>query len=115
MVIYLPNGATILQPPITWGIPLTQRVKWIVDGITVPVANGIPAGCGPASIWLPGIVEDNSNQSADVSQSGSLPSDYSVLHTSYIVDHTDGRRGRRQHAHLQQPEQLCLGAVDRLL
>ena len=55
-VIYVPNGVTVLQTPPNWGIPLTKRVKWIVDGTTLPdgtpLANAIPGGGSPASNYL---------------------------------------------------------------
>ena len=95
-VIYVPNGVTVIQHPHNWGIPVTKRVKWIVDGASLPdgtsLANGLPGG-NPASNFLPGIVVGNSAQSEEVSQSGSQDTDFSVLHSSYIVDHSGGPAG----------------------
>ena len=93
-VIYVPNGTTVLQNPNGWGIPITKRVKWIVDGTVLPdgtsLANGIPGGTGPASNFLPGIVVGNSALSAEFSQINSTTNDYAVLHSSYIVNHSGG-------------------------
>ncbi len=93
-VIYVPNGVTVLQPPSNWGIPVTKRVKWIVDGTTLsdgtPLSNTIPGGGGPTSNYLPGIVVGNSTQSAEISQNGSQPTDLAVLHSSYVVNHSGG-------------------------
>ena len=93
-VIYVPNGVTVLQNPSTWGVALTKRVKWAVDGTTLPdgtcLANAIPSGNGPANNYLPGIVVGNSCMSAEFSQTGSQPTDFAVLHSSYIVDHIGG-------------------------
>jgi hypothetical protein len=95
--IYVPNGVTVLQNPNNWGVPLTKRVKWIVDGTSLPdgtaLSDGIPGGNGPANSFLPGIVVGNSNISAEFSQSGSAPTDFAVLHSSYIVNHNGGPVG----------------------
>jgi len=93
----VPNGVTVLQNPNNWGIPLTKRVKWIVDGTSLPdgtpLANGIPGGTGPASNFLPGIVVGNSGQSSETSQSGSQSTDFAVNHSSYVVNHAGGPTG----------------------
>ncbi|HXT81276.1 MAG TPA: glycosyl hydrolase family 28-related protein [Acetobacteraceae bacterium] len=93
-VIYVPNGVTVLQPPSSWGVPLTDRVKWIVDGTTLPdgtqLSDGIATGNGPSSMTLPGIVVGNSGVGAVVSQGHSQPTDFAVLHSSYVVSHNGG-------------------------
>ncbi len=125
-VIYVPNGVTVLQNPNSWGIPVTKRVKWIVDGTSLPdgtpLANGIPGGGGPANNFLPGLVVGNSGQSVEISQSGSLPGDFSVLHSSYIVNHTGGPTGgavstntRNETIIYNSPNNFVWGGLDRLL
>ena len=92
--IYVPNGVAVLQSPGSWGMPLTKRVKWIVDGTTLPngtsLADAIPRGTGPASLTLPGVVTGHSGVGTTVSQAGSQSADFSAHHTSYIVDHNGG-------------------------
>jgi len=92
--IYVPNGVAVLQSPGSWGMPLTKRVKWIVDGTTLPngtsLADAIPRGTGPASLTLPGVVTGHSGVGTTVSQAGSQSVDFSAHHTSYIVDHNGG-------------------------
>lgn len=125
-VIYVPNGVTILQNPFTWGVPLTKRVKWAVDGTTLLdgtcLANGIPGGNGPASNFLPGVVVGNSAMSAEFTQTGSQPNDYAVLHSSYIVNHTGGIADREVIANSRtdtiiynSPNSFVWGGIDRLL
>ncbi len=125
-VIYVPNGVTVMRSPGSWGIPLTKRVKWIVDGTSLPdgtsLADAVPSGTGPASYSLPGIVVGNSGQSAEISQNGSQPSDFAVLHSSYIVNHTGGPTGgaviantRNDTIIYNSPNNFVWGGVDRLL
>jgi hypothetical protein len=125
-VIHVPNGVTVLQNPNTWGIPLTKRVKWIVDGTSLhdgtPLSNAIPGGGGPANNFLPGIVAGNSTQSIEVSQTGSQPGDFAVLHSSYIVNHTGGPTGgavsansRNETIIYNSPNNYVWGGLDRLL
>jgi hypothetical protein len=124
-VIHVPNGVTVLQTPNSWGIPLTKRVKWIVDGTSLPdgtqLSTAIPGG-GPANNFLPGIVAGNSGQSIEVSQNGSQPLDFAVLHSSYIVNHTGGPTGgavstntRNDTIIYNSPNNFVWGALDRLL
>ena len=122
--IYVPNGVTVLQNPNNWGVPLTKRVKWIVDGTALPdgtaLADGIPGGNGPANGFLPGIVVGNSNTSAEFSQTGSAPSDFAVLHSSYVVNHNGGPGGVISNAHHDtiiygSPNNYVWGGIDRLL
>jgi hypothetical protein len=65
--IYVPNGVTVLQTPSNWGIPVTKRVKWIVDGTSLPdgtpLSNAIPGGTSPGNNYLPGLVVGNSGMS----------------------------------------------------
>jgi hypothetical protein len=125
-VIYVPNGVTVLQHPSSWGIPLTKRVKWIVDGTSLPdgtsLADAVPSGNGPANNFLPGIVVGNSGMSAEISQNGSQPSDFSVLHSSYIVNHVGGPIGgavisntRNDTIIYNSPNNFVWGGLDRLL
>jgi hypothetical protein len=88
-------------------------VKWIVDGTSLPdgtpLSTSIPGG-GPASNFLPGIVAGNSGQSAEISQNGSQPGDFAVLHSSYIVNHSGGPTGgvvseyAQRHDYIQQSQ-----------
>lgn len=125
-VIYVPNGVTVMQSPSNWGIALTKRVKWIVDGTALtdgtPLANAIPGGGGPANNYLPGIVVGNSSLSAEVSQNGSQGTDFAVSHSSYIVNHSGGPSGgsviantRHDTIIYNSPANFVWGGVDRLL
>jgi hypothetical protein len=124
-VIYVPNGVTVLQTPPNWGIPVTKRVKWIVDGTSLPdgtpLANTIPGGGSPANNFLPGIVVGNSSLSAEVSQNGSQSTDFAVAHSSYIVNHTGGTTGaviantRNDTIIYNSPANFVWGGIDRLL
>ncbi len=93
-VIYVPFGVTVLQNPNNWGISLTKRVKWIVDGTTLidgtPLAAGIGTSGSPASIALPGIVVGNTQTGAEVSLASSAATDFAAQHSSYIVNHNGG-------------------------
>jgi hypothetical protein len=124
--IYVPNGVTVIQNPNYWSIPLTKRVKWIVDGTCLSdgtsLANAIPGGGGPACNFLPGTVVGNSLQSAEVSQTHSQPSDFSVSHSSYVVDHSGGPAGgavitnaRVDTIIYSDPNNYVWGGLDRLL
>ena len=125
-VIHVPNGVTVLEPPPSWGIPLTKRVKWIVDGTLLPdgtpLADAIPGGGSPASNYLPGIVVGNSSASVEVSQNGSQPTDFAVAHSSYIVNHSGGPTGgaviantRNDTIIYNSPSNFVWGGIDRLL
>lgn len=125
-VIYVPSGVTVLQNPGSWGVPLTKWVKWIVDGTTLPngtcLADAIPGGTGPASLTLPGVVVGNSQQSAEVSQGSSQPTDFSAFRTAYIVNHTGGPTGgvvssnsRADTIIYNGPNNYIWGGLDRLL
>jgi hypothetical protein len=124
--IHVPNGVTVLQNPNAWGIPLTKRVKWIVDGTSLPdgtpLANAIPGGGGPANNFLPGVVVGNSTQSVEVSQTGSQPTDFALLHSSYIVNHAGGPTGgavsantRNETIIYNSPNNYIWCGLDRLL
>ena len=124
-VIYVPFGVTVLQSPTTWGIPITKKVKWVVDGTTLvdgtPLASAIPTGANPVSITLPGIVVGNTTVCAEFSQAGSHPTDLAVLHSSYIVDHTGGSSGvvigntRTDTLIYGSPNNYVWGGTDRLI
>jgi hypothetical protein len=124
--IYVPNGVTVLQNPSSWGVPLTKWVKWIVDGTTLSngtcLADAIPGGTGPASLTLPGVVVGNSQQSAEVSQGSSQPTDFSAFRTAYIVNHAGGPTGGVVSANSRgdtiiynSPNNYIWGGLDRLL
>jgi hypothetical protein len=125
-VIYVPNGVTVLRNPNNWGISITKRVKWIVDGTTLPdgtcLSNGIPGGDGPANNFLPGIVAGNSAISAEFAQTGSQPTDYAVIHSSYIVNHAGGPANAEVIANSRvdtiiynSPNSFVWGGIDRLI
>ncbi len=124
-VIYVPNGVTILQTPPNWGIPLTKRVKWVVDGTALPdgtpLANAIPGGGSPANNYLPGVVVGNSGVSAETSQTGSQSTDFAVSHSSYVVNHSGGPTGaviantRHDTIIYNSPGNFVWGGIDRLL
>ena len=93
-VIQVPNGITVLQPSASWGIPLTKRVRWRIDGTTLsdgtPLADAIPSGGSAAVALLPAIVTGNTASGATVSQSASQSSDFAISHSSYLVTHVGG-------------------------
>jgi hypothetical protein len=95
--IYVPNGVTVIQQPGTWGIALTKRVKWIVDGTVLsdgtPLASAIPGGGGPADFVLPGFVVGNAPVGSATSQGASQATDFAVSQSSYIVNHSGGPNG----------------------
>jgi hypothetical protein len=92
--IYVPNGTTVLQQPGSWGIALTKRVKWQVDGTVLtdgtPLAAAIQNGAAPASVALPGLVTGNVATGITTSQSASQSTDFAVQQSSYIVNHNGG-------------------------
>jgi hypothetical protein len=96
-VIYVPNGTTVIQQPGSWGIALTKRVKWIVDGTVLPdgtpLGAAIPGGGGPANFVLPGFTMGNTPFSVTTSQGASQPTDFAVNQSSYIVNHSGGSNG----------------------
>ena len=124
-VIYVPFGVTVLQSPNSWGISLTKRVKWIVDGTTLvdgtSLASAIPNGANPVAITLPGVVVGNTAVGAEASQAGSQPTDFAVLHSSYIVNHTGGNAGsvianaRTDTLIYNSPNNYVWGGLDRLV
>jgi hypothetical protein len=95
--IYVPNGTTNVQWPGNWGIALTKRVKWIVDGTIqpdgTPLGSAIPIGGNPADFVLPGFAVGNSNLGFSTSQGASQSTDFAVNHSSYIVNHAGGTNG----------------------
>ena len=123
--IYVPNGVTIVQPPANWGIPLTKRVKWIVDGTTLSdgtaLADSIPTGANPSTFALPSIAVGNSPLGTTVSQAGSQSTDFAVSHSSYIVNHNGGTSGnvgsnsRTDTIIYNSPNNYIWGGLDRLV
>ncbi len=124
-VIYVPFGVTVLQNPNSWGISLTKRVKWIVDGTTLvdgtPLASSIPTGTNPASLTLPGVAVGHTATGAEFSVAGSQTSDFAVLHSSYIVNHNGGPTGsvvanaRTDTIIYNSPNDYVWGGLDRLI
>ena len=92
--IYVPHGVTVIQQPGTWGIALTKRVKWIVDGTVLndgtPLAAAIPSGGAPVAFVLPGFVVGNVPTGLTTSVGASQPNDFAVNQSSYIVNHNGG-------------------------
>jgi len=92
--IYVPNGTTVIQPAPNWGIPTTKRVKWIIDGTALAdgsqLGDSIPNGLISSEITLPATVTGLGVTGAIFSQGSSQPTDFAVLHTSYVVNHTGG-------------------------
>jgi len=123
--IYVPSGVTVVQPPANWGVPLTKRVKWIVDGTTLPngaaLADSIPTGANPSTFALPSIAVGNSPLGAVVSQAGSQSTDFAVSHSSYIVNHNGGTSGsvtsnsRTDTIIYNSPNNYIWGGLDRLV
>lgn len=125
-VIYVPNGVTALQNPAAWKVTLGKRIKWIVDGTTLPdgtpLASAIPTGTNPADGYLPGLVVGNSITSAETSQSSSQATDFAVQHSSYIVNHVGGPTGGTVSANSRNdtiiynsPANYIWGGLDRLV
>jgi hypothetical protein len=125
-VIYVPNGVTNLQNPVTWGIAITKWVKWIVDGTTLPngmsLVDAIPGGTSPAALVLPGVAVGNSNVSAEVSQGTSQATDFAVSRSAYVVNHTGGLTPGAVSANARTDTIICnspnnniWGGIDRLL
>lgn len=123
-VIYVPKGTTVLQSPDTWGVVLTKRVKWIVDGTTTvsgaSLGDCIPSGTIPTQVILPGIVVGHSSTSAAVSRGRSQTNDLAALHTSYIVNHDGGTptvlaNARTDTLVFNSPANFIWGGVDRLV
>lgn len=121
--IYVPNGTTVLQQPGTWGIALTKRVKWFVDGTTLqdgtPLASAVPGGGGPAAFTLPGFVVGNTATGLSTSQGNSQVSDIAVQQSSYIVTHNGGTgvlaNSRNDTIIYNSPGSYIWGGVDRLI
>jgi hypothetical protein len=124
-VIYVPTGVTVVQQPGTWGIALTKRVKWLVDGTLLPdgtpLAAAIPTGGAPVAFVLPGFVFGNTPSGMTTSQGASQPSDFAVNQSSYIVNHSGGPNGavianlRADTIIYASPGNNVWGGLDRLL
>jgi hypothetical protein len=124
-VIYVPTGTTVVQQPGTWGVALTKRVKWIVDGTVLPdgtpLAAAIPAGGGPVAFVLPGFVLGNTPSGVTTSQGASQTTDFAVNQSSYIVNHSGGQSGvvianvRADTIIYSSPGNYVWGGIDRLI
>jgi len=92
--IYVPNGTTVLQASPNWGIPTTKPVKWIIGGTMLSggsaLGDAIPTGGSPSGIVLPATVTGFGTTGAIFSQGNSQPTDFAVLHASYVVNHLGG-------------------------
>jgi hypothetical protein len=92
--IYVPNGTTVIQAAPAWGIPTTKPVKWIIDGTTLangsPLGDAVPTGQNYSGVLLPATVTGLGTSGAIFSQANSQPTDFAVLHASYVVSHTGG-------------------------
>jgi len=92
--IYVPNGTTFIQAAPNGGIPTTKPVKWIIDGTTLangsPLGDSIPTGQNASGVILPATVTGLGTSGAILSQGNSQPTDFAVLHASYVVSHTGG-------------------------
>ncbi len=122
--IYVPNGTAVIQSPATWGVALTKRVKWIVDGTITNagslLSDSIPAGTIPSSLTLPGIVVGHSTSGTSVSLGRSQVTDFSAFHTSYIVNHDGGQatviaNNRSDTIIYNSPANFVWGGVDRVV
>jgi hypothetical protein len=123
-VIYVPFGTTVLQQPGTWGIALTKRVKWFVDGTTLadgtPLASSVPTGGGPAELTLPGFVVGNTPMGFAVSQGGSQATDFAVQQSAYIANHNGGTTSVITNSRIDtiiynSPQTYIWGGLDRLI
>nr|WP_294546298.1 hypothetical protein [uncultured Rhodopila sp.] len=124
-VIYVPKGTTVLQQPGNWGIALTKRVKWVIDGTVLadgtPLASAIPTGGAPAGLVLPGVVSGNTPSGLSSSQGSSSASDFAVNQSSYIVNHNGGTNGavitnvRNDTIIYNSPANYVWGGLDRLI
>jgi len=121
--IYVPFGTTVLQQPGTWGVALTKRVKWIVDGTILrdgtPLGSAVPNGGGPASVALPGFVVGNTATGLTTSQGSSQTTDIAVQQSSYIVTHNGGAgviaNTRTDTIIYNSPGSYIWGGIDRLI
>lgn len=121
--IYVPYGTTVLQQPGTWGIALTKRVKWFVDGTTLtdgtPLASCVPNGGGPAALVLPGFVFGNTTNGLAASQGSSQATDIAVQQSAYIVAHNGGTgvisNSRLDTIIYNSPGSFVWGGLDRLI
>jgi hypothetical protein len=123
--IYVPHGTTVLQDPGGWGISLTKRVKWMVDGTVLPdgtpLGAAIPNGGGPTNLMLPGFVVGNAPSGYTTSQGASQTTDFAVNQSSYIVNHNNGTNGvvvanvRADTIIYNSPGTYVWGGLDRLI
>ena len=123
--IYVPNGTTVLQPASSWGIPLTKRVKWIIDGTSLAdgtaLGDAIPDSSGNIINYLPAIVTGLGATGTILSAGTSQANDFAVLHTSYGVSHTGGgtqsiiSNARHDTVISQSPSNHIWATVDQLV
>jgi Pectate lyase superfamily protein len=123
--IYVPSGTTVVQQPGTWGVALTKRVRWVVNGTILPdgtpLASAIPTGGAPGSFVLPGFVVGNTLFGQTASQGASQTTDFAVNQSSYIVNHSGGPNGsvitnlRSDTIIYSSPGNYVWGALDRLI
>ena len=123
--IYVPNGTTVLQSPGSWGVALSKRVKWIVDGTVLsdgtPLGSSNPTGGSPSSLCLPGLVVGNTLSSLTTSQGSSQADDFAVSQSSYIVGHNGGpnaavvANSRTDTIIYNSPGTYVWGGIDRLI
>lgn len=123
-VIYVPNGTASLKQPSAWGVALTKRVKWIVDGTVLmdgtPLGSAVPNGSGPAALVLPGFVAGHAPSGNTFSQGSSTPTDIAVTQSAYIVNHNGGTSGviansRTDSIIYNSPSNYVWNGLDRLL
>jgi hypothetical protein len=122
--IYVPHGTTVLQQPGNWGIALTKKVKWLIDGTTLadgtPLASAVPTGGGPSELSLPGFVVGNAPGGFSVSQGNSAPTDFAVQQSSYLVGHNGGTtsvisNSRADTIIFNSPASFVWSGIDRLI
>jgi hypothetical protein len=121
--VYVPFGTTVLQQPGNWGVALTKRIKWFVDGTTLkdgtPLASCVPGGSGPAELVLPGFVLGSTSTGLTTSQGNSQATDVAVNQSAYIVAHNGGTgvisNSRVDTIIYNSPGSYVWGALDRLV
>jgi hypothetical protein len=122
--IYVPFGVTRVQLPGSWGVPLTKKVKWLIDGTTLtdgtPLASAVPTGGNISNFMLPGITVGNTLSGFSVSQSSSTTTDLAVQQSSYVVTHNGGTSTVVTNQRLDtlifgSPANYVWGGLDRIL
>ncbi|MFO1026189.1 MAG: hypothetical protein U1E70_13465 [Acetobacteraceae bacterium] len=122
--IYVPYGVAVLQQPGSWGVALTKRVKWLIDGTTAsdgtPLASAVPTGGITAPLMLPGLVVGNTPKGFSISQSASDPTDLAVNQNCYVVTHNGGTSNvianhRTDTLIVSSPASFVWGGLDRMI